>query len=69
MFIIYLFLAVLALHCCTGFSLVVASRSCSLVAMHRLLAAVASLAEDRLEDMQASAAGQHLGSLVSAPRL
>ena len=30
--VIYLFLAVLGLHCCVGFSLVVASRSYSLVA-------------------------------------
>ena len=38
-----LFLAVLGLHCCTGFSLVVVSRGYSLVAMHRLLIVVASL--------------------------
>ena len=42
--IICLFLAVLVLCCCTGFSLVVESRACSLVAGHGLLLAVASLA-------------------------
>ena len=43
----YLFLAVLDLHCCTGFSL---------VAVHRLLIVVASLvAEQRLLGSQASA--------------
>ena len=36
-------LAVLGLHCCMGFSLVVVSRGYSLVAMHGLLPAVASL--------------------------
>ena len=42
-YIIYLFLAVLGLCCCTGFSPVVASRVYSLVAAHRLLIVVASL--------------------------
>ena len=40
---IYLFLAVLGLHCCAGFSLVVASRDCTLVVVRGLLFAVASL--------------------------
>ena len=40
---IYLLLAVLGLRCCTGFSLVVASGGCSVVAMRRLLIAVASV--------------------------
>ena len=40
---IYLFLAVLALCCCTGFFLVAASGGYSLVALRRLLVAVASL--------------------------
>ena len=40
---IYLALAVLSLHCCTGFSRVVASGCYSLVAVHRLLTVVASL--------------------------
>ena len=39
---IYLFLAVLGL-CCSGFSVVAASRGCSLVAVCGLLIAVASL--------------------------
>ena len=38
-----LFLAVLGLRCCTGFSLVAVRRGYSLVAMHRLLIVVASL--------------------------
>ena len=46
---IHLFLDVLHLYCCKGFSLVAASRGCSLVAVHGLLIAVASLvAEHRL---------------------
>ena len=40
---IYLFLAVLGLHCCVGFSLIVASGGHSLATVHRLLIAVASL--------------------------
>ena len=40
---IYLFLAVLGLHCCKGFSLVVASEGYSLAVVCRLLIAVASL--------------------------
>ena len=44
---IYLFLAVLGLHCCAGFSLVVATGDYSLVVVLGLLIAVASLfAED-----------------------
>jgi len=46
---IYLFLAVLGLHCCGGFSLVAASESYSLVPVWRFLIVVASLvAEHRL---------------------
>ena len=41
--IFYLFLAVLGLHFCEGFSLAVASRGSSLVAVGRLLTVVASL--------------------------
>ena len=41
---IYLLLAVLGLCCCAGFSPVAASRGYSLVAVHGLLVAVASLA-------------------------
>ena len=45
----YLFLAVLVLHCYTGFSLVAMSRGCSLVAVRGLLIVVAFLdAEHRL---------------------
>ena len=36
-------LAVLGLHCCAGFSLVVVSRGCSLIVVCGLLIAVASL--------------------------
>ena len=45
---IYLFSAVLGLHCCAGISLVGASRGFSLVAVLRLLIKVASLVEDML---------------------
>ena len=38
----YLFMAVLGLHCCAGFSLVVESRGYSLVAVQGLLTVVAS---------------------------
>ena len=48
-FTIILFLAVLGLRYCKGFSLIVASRGSSLVAAHKLLTAVGSLdAECRL---------------------
>ena len=40
---IYLRVAVLGLRCCAGFSLVVASRGYSRIAVHGLLIAVASL--------------------------
>ena len=40
---INLFLAVLGLHCCVGFSLVAVNGGYSLVAVHGLLTAVASL--------------------------
>ena len=43
---IYLFLAVLGLHCCMGFSLVAVSRGYSVVAMHRLLTVLASLVSE-----------------------
>ena len=43
LFFIHLFLAVLGLCCCVGFSLVVASWCYSLVVVCRLLIAVASL--------------------------
>ena len=41
-YFIYLFLAVLGLPCCAGFSLVVASRAYSLVAVYRFLTAEAT---------------------------
>ena len=41
--LIYLFLALLGLRCCTGFSLVVVLGGCSQVAVFRLLIVVASL--------------------------
>ena len=40
--------AAAGLHCCIDFSLVMLSRGYSLVAVNRLLIAVASLAEHRL---------------------
>ena len=43
---IYLFLAVLGLHCWAGFSLVAASGSFSLVVIFRLLIVVVSLVAD-----------------------
>ena len=46
----YLFLALLGLHCCAAFSWVAASRGYSIAAVHRLLVAVAPLvAEHRLQ--------------------
>ena len=54
-FLNYNFLAALGLHCFTKFSLVVASGGYSLVAVHRLLIAVASLAaEHGLQSTQSS---------------
>ena len=47
---IYLFWAVLGLHCCTGFSLVAASGDYSLAVVSRLLIVVASfVSEHRLQ--------------------
>ena len=45
---IYLFLAVLGLHCFSGFSQVAESRGYSSAAVHKLLIAVASLVEHGL---------------------
>ena len=39
-------MAVLGLHCCTGFAVLVASRGCSLVAVLGLLTVAASLVEE-----------------------
>ena len=44
----HLFLDVLGLHCCVGFSLAAESEGCSLAAVRRLLTVVASLVEHRL---------------------
>ena len=58
----YLFLAVLSLHGCSGFSLVAASGGYSLVAVRSLLTVMTSLvAKHGLEGTQAS--------VVMAPRL
>ena len=46
--LMYLFVAVLGLHCCRGFSLVVSNRASSLVAVHGLLTVVVSVAEHGL---------------------
>ena len=64
---IYLFLAVLALHCYRGLSLVAESRGCSLVTVCGLFHAVASLVvQSRLQGIWALA-GTHRGSIVEAP--
>ena len=55
--LIYLFLAVLGLHCCTGISLLAASGGYSLVAMLRLLIAVASLVAEVLGYLGSSSCG------------
>ena len=44
----YLFMAVLGLHCCEGFSLAAARRDCSLVAEHGLLVVSSLVSEHRL---------------------
>ena len=36
-YVIYLFLTVLGLHCCTGLSLIAAIGGCSLIAVHKPL--------------------------------
>lgn len=53
----------LGLHCYSGFSLVVASRDCSTVAVCRLLTVVVSSVVEayRLQQLQ------HMGSAVAAP--
>ena len=54
---LFYFLALLGLHCCVAFSLVVVSRGSSLVSVRELLIAVASLvAQHRLQGAWASAA-------------
>ena len=66
---IYLFLAVLGLHCCVGFSLVAVSKGKSLVVVCRLLIVAASLVrKHRLQGAWASEAAvpglQSSGSIV-----
>ena len=63
---ICLFLAMLCLHCCAGFSPVVASGGCSLAAVHGLFTAVVSLVEHRLQGAPAAGvAALRLGSCSS----
>ena len=45
---LFIFLTVLSLSCCSGFSLVAAGRSCSVVAVCRLLVEAAPLVEPGL---------------------
>ena len=45
-YLLILFLSVMGLCCCSDFSLVVTSRGYSVVAVHRLLIALASLVEE-----------------------
>ena len=57
---IYLFMAVLGLHCCDGFSLTVVSGDYSLVVVHWLLMDMVSLVvEHRLQGARASVAVAH----------
>ena len=57
------------LHCCTGFSLVAVSRSCSLVSVYGPLTEVASLAMEHGSRAHGLQQLQHVGSVVVAPRL
>lgn len=61
---LYLFLAVLGPHCCSGFSLVVASRGYSLASVCEFLIVV----EHRLLDKRASIV-RHPDSVAAAPGL
>ena len=57
---LFLFLAVLGLRCCAGFSLAVVSGACSRIVVHRLLIAVPSLVgEHRLWGAWASVVVVH----------
>ena len=56
--IIYLFLAVQCLHCCTGFSLVVANRGSS-PAVHRLTEVASLIVEHKLQGAPASVIAAH----------
>ena len=55
---VYLFLAVLSFHCCTGF-LQLQQVGATLVVMHRHLISVTSLVEHRPWGLQASVAAAH----------
>ena len=55
--LLILFLAVLGLHCCSGFSLVAVSRGYSLVVVCRHLIAVESLVEYRSRECGLSSCG------------
>ena len=58
--ILFIYLAMPGFHCCARFCLVAGSRSYSLIAMHRLLIAAASLvAEPRLQSFWASVVVAH----------
>ena len=59
----YVCLAVLGLRCCTGFSLVVASRGYSLAVVQLLIAEASLGSEYGLQWLW------HLGSVLAAPRL
>ena len=60
-----LFVAVLGLRCCTGFSLVV-SGGCSLVVAHRVLIALASLAGEHRLWCAGYSSWQHLGLVLAS---
>ena len=70
-FLIYfIFLAVLGLRCCKGFSLVVESRGYALVVTHRLLIVVASLVTKHgLQGVQVSVVAAHGLSSCGSPAL
>ena len=63
---LFFILVVLGLRGCFGFSLVAARGGCSLVAVHRLLIAVASLVELGLLEVWASAVEAHRLSSCSS---
>ena len=66
---IYLFLALLALHCCSGFSLVAESGVYSPFVMRGLLIVVTSLVGHEFQGTQASVAAAHGLSSCGSPAL
>ena len=66
---IYLCLAVVSLHCRMDFSVVAASRGYSVVAMHKLLIAVASLVGSMDSRVHRLLQFWQMGSIVEAPGL